>query len=490
MMNKIFQFVCTVLVCGSFCACSDDLNELPTQSVVDGNLVNDLTSAENALNGAYYEYAMCGTDYYGVLSTGCCSHYEVYPGCMAGSVRFYLGAYYYQTHGTWYYSSSISLWRTLFKQLNAVNCVISEISKAGSSFEGPRKEEILGEAHGLRALIFYNLLVRFGYSWDINSKYGLILRTEPSVTTNLAQPRKTVKETYDQIISDVDYAIAHAPTNCENTAISQWFAKGLKARVLMLRGQGSDYADAGRLAQDVIENGPYQLEDNPTNIFHEKGLESQEVIFGIQPKSGQSDVIDNYFCYNSAQWLPSDNLLELFKDDPRFTQWFDETQTTTYTIGPDYNLIIETVTTYVLCKHLIPGNYSNTTTEESQYQMRLSELYLILAESMARQNNLQQAKDLLKTILQHAGYEDLTMVENANTQDEVLVQVFNEYMRNLFCESGRELDIMLRFPKDIVVAFNPEYENEQYNVCAIPQEEFEHNSALSKDDQNPGYDVQ
>ena len=93
-------------------------------------------------------------------------------------------------------------------------------------------------------------------------------------------------------------------------------------------------------------------------------------------------------------------------------------------------------------------------------------------------------------MLQHAGYTDFSMVDNATSEHDVLQQIFNETIRNLFCESGRELDIMMRFPSDIVTAFNPEYEKTQFSVCAIPQGEFDHNSALTAEDQNPGYEVQ
>ena len=66
---------------------------------------------------------------------------------------------------------------------------------------------------------------------------------------------------------------------------------------------------------------------------------------------------------------------------------------------------------------------------------------------------------------------------------------FKEYMRNLFCESGREWEIMMRLPQDIVVGFNPEYANTQYSVFPIPDDEFRNNYALTRDDQNPGYSV-
>lgn len=290
----------------------------------------------------------------------------------------------------------------------------------------------------------------------------------------------------------MDYAITHAPRNNDNTSVTQWFAKGLKARVLMMRGQGNDYADAGNIAREIIEQGPFHLEENVMDIFQSKGLQSQEVIFGIVPKDNQGGVLNHYYnaASNATLWMPTDNLLTLFDNDPRFNKLIEQKQTTTYKLGPNWTVIIEVVTTNTICKHTGPGNNKKSTVEESQYQMRLTEMYLLLAESMTRTGNLQGAKDLLKTVLQHAGYTDFSMVDNATSEHDVLQQIFNETIRNLFCESGRELDIMMRFPSDIVTAFNPEYEKTQFSVCAIPQGEFDHNSALTAEDQNPGYEVQ
>lgn len=483
-------------------SCDDKLSALPTQSKVDGNLVVDQKSAEYALNGIYYRYAMCQVDNYAVESTGCATYYEIYPANAAGLVTYYQGPYMFETHGgSGYTSYSSYYWSAYYQQLTAANSVIDQVGKADDSwFTGNRKTEIIAEARCMRALINYNILRMFGYFWDVDSLYGIILRLDPTKSSTLSVPRSSVSEAYRAIMEDLDYAIENMVETSANHYTNRWVAKGLKVRVLMMRGQGSDYADAASLAEEIIAQGPYRLEEHTTDIFHVKGLTSAEVMFGIQPKDNQTNVLEAYHYRGEAQYVISDKFAAFFENDPRK----DELMKVDTVDVPTYNYIFDeagNLTGYELVyvktpmtsifKHMPPGELTATTTEESQYQMRLGEMYLLRAEALARENRVSEAKELLKTVMSKAGVTDFSEVDNVSDGDvHAFMEVyFKEYMRNLFCESGREWEIMMRLPQDIVVGFNPEYANTQYSVFPIPDDEFRNNYALTRDDQNPGYSV-
>ncbi len=476
-------------------SCDDKLSALPTQSKVDGNLIVDQKSAEYALNGIYHQYAQCTVDNYNIESTGCCGLYEIYPANVAGTIVYYQGPYMFETHGSPYYEAYSNLiWLPFYQQLAAANSVIDQVTRApGSWFTGSRKNEILGEARFMRALIHYNILRMFGYYWDIDSPYGAIVRTGPSTSHSLSKERGTVRETYDAIMDDLEFAIDHIRRENPNCYANVWVAKGLKTRVLMMRGQGNDYADAAALALDIIENGPYELEPNTTDIFHAKGLSSTEVMFGIQPKSNQTNVLEAYYYRETPQWLPTDKFIALFENDPRKTELFLEQEVLTqdYVFEEDGSYHLETVvkTFNTICKHMPPAALYASDTEESQYQMRLGEMYLLCAEALARTGSLPEARNLLRTVMEHAGITDFTELDNAADGHAFMRVYFNEYLKSLFCESGREWDIMMRMPDDIVLDFNPEYTNKQYSVFPIPSDEFKHNHSLAADDQNPGYGI-
>lgn len=485
-MNKIKNYLAAggcLLAMALTTACEDRLSALPSQSKVDDNLIVDQKSAEYALNGIYYMYAQCGTDYYDVLSTGCCSTQEIYPANFSGVITFYQGSYMLENHDVSSLASyGSSLWSVSYSQLAAANGVLHQMDAAPDNwFSGNRKAEIIAEARFMRALIHYNLLRWFAWYWDYDSPYGVLLRTEPVLASTIAKDRSTVADSYQCILDDLDFAIDNIVEENPNHYANVWVAKGLKVRVLMMRGQGTDYADAAALTKDIIDNGPYELEPNVLDIFYEKGLESKEVMFGIQPKDNQTDVLEAYYYRNVPQYYPSnklDSIFTLLPDDNRRDLLFPQVNTGTAE-KPNYVPII--------CKHMSEGNYTASTVEESQYQMRLTEMYLLRAEALVRSGgDRNEAKNLLKTVLSHAGVTDYTRVDNAATDDALLGEIFYETLRNLFCESGREMEIMMRIPKEIVYDFNPVYAiNDQYNIMPIPADEFDNNALLQE--QNPGY---
>lgn len=486
-MNKIKTYAAAggcLLMMALATACEDRLSALPSQSKVDDNLIVDQKSAEYALNGIYYMYAQCGTDYYDVLSTGCTMIQEIYPADFAGTITYYQGAYMMENHDvSSLTSASPMLWSTFYSQLAAANGVLHQMEAAPDSwFSGNRKAEIIAEARFMRALIHYNLLRWFAWYWDYDSPYGVLLRTEPVLASTIAKDRSTVAESYQCILDDLDAAIADIVEENPNHYANVWVAKGLKARVLMMRGQGSDYADAANLTLDIINNGPYELEPNVLDIFYEKGLESKEVMFGIQPKDNQTNVLEAYYYRSVPQYYPSaklDSIFTLIPGDNRGETLFPQ-------IGiPSTGGTTKYVS--IICKHMPKGNYTANTVEESQYQMRLTEIYLLRAEALVRSGgDRDEAKNLLKTVLSHAGVTDFTRVDNAATDDALLTEIFYETLRNLFCESGREMEIMMRMPAEVVYDFNPVYRiNEQYNILPIPADEFDNNALLQE--QNPGY---
>lgn len=486
-MNKIKTYLMTggcLLAMALGTSCEDRLSALPSQSKVDDNLIVDQQSAEYALNGIYYMYAECGTDYYDVLSTGCAYTQEIYPANYAGCIVYYQGAYQLESHDQLASDYTVlGMWQSFYSQLAAANGVIKQMEVAPDSwFTGNRKAEIIGEARFMRALIHYNLLRWFAWYWDYDSPYGVLLRTEPTLASTIAKDRSTVADSYQCIMDDLDFAIGNMVEENPNHYANTWVAKGLKARVLMMRGQGTDYADAATLTKDIIDNGPYELEPYVFDIFYEKGLESPEVMFGIQPKDNQTDVFEAYYYRSVPNYYPTekmDSIFTLIPGDNRRDILFP-----TIDIGDEE----EPEIVPIVCKHMTVDNLTSSTVEESQYQMRLTEMYLLRAEALVRSGgDRAEAKNLLKTVLGHAGVTDFTRVDNAATDDALLTEIFYEMLRNLFCESGRELEIMMRMPKEAVADFNPVYSpaNEQYCVFPIPADEFNNNALLKE--QNPGY---
>lgn len=488
---------------GLLASCSDELNEYPSQSRVDGNVVTDVKSAKALLNGVYYTYAMCGTDYYGIKSTRCSNYYEALPATLAGTAEYYQGPYMFETHNTSTMQNyGSSFWSSFYGTINAANAAIKQIGESDDNlYTENEKAQLVAEAKGMRALVYYNVLRYFGYSWDITSPYGAVMRTEPTLATKLPAKRATVKETYDLILSDLDECINNGPAKTENYYFGKYAAECLKARVLMMRGQDGDYAAAKQLCDDIISNGGYSL-DYYADIFHKNGLNSPEVIFGIQPKENQTDVYETYYYRGSAQYFPSDSIMKLYdlNNDPRKQEMYLSTPTMMFGYNNDGSYYTYYEDKYTICKHLDPATakknstgtitFSQGTVEETQYQMRLAEVYLLRAEAEARLNNLTSAKADLKAVETKAGITDFTPLDKATSQEEVMKQIFDEAIKNLSFECGLEHDYLLRFPETITTKFDQYYADKTTSVFGLPLDEFLYNTALTTSDQNPGYSAE
>lgn len=466
-MKKTYSYIFILLIIG-FTTGACDLDELPTGQMVAESAITDANSAENALNGTYYRFAGGGFDTYDNKTTNWFGNNEILPAQIAGMIYYSSGGLGVGLNVNVVTPQDYNIegiWDNRYHIITAANGVLAAVEGLpDEEFLNNRKKEILGEASFLRAYGNFSLLGYFGQYYDINSVNGIILRNTLTKSTEIVKPRSTVSECYEAILSDLDFAIANAPVTNEAYYATSWAAKLLKARVLLFRGTGDDYTNAYNLALDVIDNGPYQL-DQMQQLFGTNGLNSPEVILGIQPWDNQIRHQDGYINWLARQWDPNylanETLLDLLDGDPR-EDWM---------IGTG----LEGGTTLI--------KYEGTV-KETSYALRLTEAYLIVAECAARNTQEGQAKEYLKQVLQHAGVTDFSAVDNASGED-LLYQIYTEYAKNMCTEDGLEWFAMIRLLSlENVQQLRPGIiSNEQYTM-PIPESELVRNTAMT---QNPGY---
>ena len=134
----------------------------------------------------------------------------------------------------------------------------------------------LAEAKFLRALGHFSLVTLwgqpFGYTAD-NSHAGVVIKTNTETTL---LPRNSVGAVYVQILADLQDAIQDLP-DVNGPYATSWAAKALLARVYFQQNQ---YTNAANMANDVIENGPFQLDTNIDRFVESsQGIASPEAIF-------------------------------------------------------------------------------------------------------------------------------------------------------------------------------------------------------------------
>jgi len=349
-----------------------------------------------------------------------------------------------------------------YKIINNVNHIIEKAPLINT--QDPRRNQIVGEARFLRALSHFYLLRLHGYFFDLNSKYGIVIKDKP-IAGAISEPRATVQATYDFIMADLDYAIANCPSFTNTFYASSQAAKALKAKVLLYEKK---YSEAAILAAEVIASGKFQLETTFLEIFTKKIINTKEVIFQT-PYDDKNDRNNKAFIYRSS-YLPSPYYINLLTGDNR-KPW----------------AIVGTVAA--------PRNnkFNNTVfngqslTADTEYFLRLDEIYLILAEAIARGNGpltLTDAKNALNSIRNRSQMPNTT----ATTKAEVLEAIRIEKMLELGAENGEEWYDLVRYATEgnlTVSTYKPGVTGVTKYVLPLPY--LTVNLSNNVVEQNPGY---
>ena len=286
-----------------------------------------------------------------------------------------------------------------------------------------RRDEIVAEARFLRALGHFYLLRMYGHFYDYNSKYGIVIKSKP-VRDAVPEPRSTVKQCFEFILADLDYAVQKGPLFSKTFYSSRQAAKALKAKVLLYTKQ---YGEAAKLAKEMIGEGPFKLEKSFHDIFVKKIVNTTEAIFQT-PYDDKNDRNNKAFMFRSS-YLPSKYYADIILGDYRDTA----------------ALVRNTNGT------LRNRKFNNTTfngqslTADTEYFLRLAEIYLIQAEAVVRSGgDFQEARDAVNAIRKRAGVTEIT----SNDKAELLSLIRKEKILELGAESGEEWFDLVRFASE------------------------------------------
>jgi len=187
-------------------------------------------------------------------------------------------------------SAVYSMWGGSYQAINGVNLAISKIDLVDEA----ERDQVLGEAEFIRALVYYELVNLFGKAYtDDPSSDGVPIIIAPvagydSVRDKL--PRATVAEVYAQIQADATDALAKLGEESDDFRANKWAALALLSRVYLSM---EEYQKAGEAANEVIESGFFELTGSFDKEFN-NASNSPEDIFAIQQTSqSNSGVTDD-----------------------------------------------------------------------------------------------------------------------------------------------------------------------------------------------------
>jgi len=167
-------------------------------------------------------------------------------------------------------TASLNLeWNNFYAAINLCNLGITSIAKV-TDYTPVQKATREGELRFLRAFYYWHIVETWG---------GVNFSTEPTSGVVTTANRTSVDTIYNQIFSDLKFAIANLPTTTtEYGRATVPVAKAFLARMYLTRGMN---AEASALATDVIKNYGYSLLPKFADLWNMANLKNKEIIWAI-----------------------------------------------------------------------------------------------------------------------------------------------------------------------------------------------------------------
>lgn len=462
-MHRFKFLILLIIITAAFTSCKKLVEvEVPKSNLLRKNLFNNDKSAESALNGMYAHIRgnglLCGDSYFGAIKLyGWYSdEFDYYASPTSDNYKFYQYQLFPDTR------SIQTMWQHSYQTIFMANAIL-EGEKEAHNLAQDVKDRMIGEALFVRAIMHFYLSNLYG---DI----PFVTSTDFHITR--LQPKISVKEVYKLALEDLlkaESLLKESYPTSERVRPNKWVVKSLLSRVYLYN---EDWNNASIKSAEVIAQSQlYKLESDLNNVFL-KG--SKEAIWQIKPGTETANARDaslilTYDPYITDGAPVSKGLLNAHEPgDQRKEKWIG-----TFMWGD------------VEWKYINKYKQGSVTTPASlEYSIlfRLAEQYLIQAEALAQQNNLDGALQYLNMIRNRAGLPSFS----SSSKEDILEAILKERRIELSTEYGHRFFDLKRTKnaEKYLKSVKPSWKNE-WLYWPIPQFEIDTNPNLLP--QNPGY---
>lgn len=199
-------------------------------------------------------------------------------------------------------ANNLYYWETNYGAINKANLVAEGVQQAqrGGVLTTAEANAYEGEARFIRALCHYELLVHFArpYAHTADASHAGVpyrtaaVNTAASQAASIQQGRNTVKECYDLLITDLDYAEQNLPaTRAGSQSISRatsGAAIALKTRIYQHMGRWDMVITEGN---KLLTGSQYALTASPEGVFASNSANS-ESIFAIENSAADNSGVN------------------------------------------------------------------------------------------------------------------------------------------------------------------------------------------------------
>ncbi len=499
--NIILSFLVLGLILSS---CEEDfLETAPTSALSSDVMFESFDGAQLALNGIYarmYYFEGGGLGHHGAAYFGNVLDCELMGEDMAMWDRgygWYTATYGWITHRVADGAVNAGRWLFFYDIINQANIILLYADGIEDA-TAAQIANVKAQALVIRSLGYLWLVQHWASPYADGANAGLPgvpIYLEPSQE---GLPRSTVGEVYNQIIEDITQAVTYFEGAADpdyqvhrshsNLAV----AYGLYARAALAM---NDYDTAAEQAQAAIDRSnrtlftPGQFADEPHALLNDIG--ASEIMWGIQITGDHSAIYASFQSHMDARFMSYASLgghklinAELYDamsaSDVRRGWWIapeDEIEDDDYYMA--YN------NAKLLSKEV--GNFAGDLPF-----MRLSEMYLIRAEALARGGS---NADAAQALYDYMINRDPNYTLSSNTGDALIEEIMFHRRIELWGEGFRFHDLQ-RTGKNLLRTAAQGHNLGLANILEmpagdprwlwlIPQDEIDANDAISSGDQNP-----
>ena len=479
-LSLIFLLLCLPV----FNGCDDILVEKNYGQIADGNYWNTEADAVTAIKAAYAStrggwqglsfWQFCVEDMGTDISTGgyfAVNDYIAYTGWSGTTPDFV----------DW------GIWGDFWKSINYANTVLDKVPEM--DIEEGVKNRVIGEAHAIRAMVYFYLVNWFGGMPEITTT------KEPSFEI----PRQSVESNYILIEDDLNTAIQLLPDKPtlmgmgeeDYGRVSSGAARALLAKVYQQQGK---WTECAALSLEVINSGDYALEPDYKDIFslQNEGFGNKEVIWVLPFITGTSPNVDaNVF--QVYIWRAPENT-----DYSKYYDWNGEIRATTgfynsFEAGDLRRRLLfassDAIDNPIMMIKYPPDPATEGAMSGTDYPfIRLADILLTRAEALAHLEDLEGAVKEINKVRVRAGLPGL---DHSNfTSVSLLNHILNERRWELYFEGHNKRD-MIRMDREGLLEYIKSqsadwetYSAERYLLLPLPSNALASNPGLI---QNPGF---
>ncbi len=291
------------------------------------------------------------------------------------------------------------VWGLLYRCIYNANVIISGAPGA-SEGTTEEKQRVVAEALVIRANCYLDLLTVFAKAYDpatAATDPGLPMVTSISVTDK-APGRSSLQATLDAMINDITTAINSLPeTNINRYRVTKYAAYGLLSRIYLYM---ADFANAKTYTNMALE-APHSILD-----YNSYESDNDVPVYDLNPEILWQRAGEGY-------------------DNPTFLIYSDDLNSYFDTTDIRYSFLTVT-NNNGLGRAGFPGRYN--------FGITFPEMYLTKAELLARENEFEDAMDIVNMLRQNRIVDSVYVDQTATSGEDALAKVFAERRRELaFC---------------------------------------------------------